>query len=257
MPTIITRGAISARNAGTFAYVPPAPVPPVPPPPPPPPGPPPPPPPGPVYQTVTFTNNSFWTCPAGVYYVVNLEVYGGMFFSYPATWQYTTNIYAFYSQQGTAQAGSPSGFFSYEQAGNFADGVLAGMNSGGTGERDVTIFPYNNYYNPNTNGFYTEFEQFSYRIRGVASRASGPWDNRSGQPVIGIGNGWYIGAEVYYPGVDLPGTTSAALGYEAAGGTSPGQQFVTTASYVPVTPGQQYFILVGTEGGQVILQFVQ
>lgn len=257
MPTIITRGVISARGAGTFAYVPPAPVPPVPPPPPPPPGPPPPPPPPPVYQTATFSTNNYWTCPAGVYYVVNLEVYGGMYSTTPDQWIYTSNIVGFYSATSYSQAGSPSAFFAYYQATAAAESVLSSMNSGGTGDRNVTIAPYYNYWNPSTNGYWTESDFQSYRIRGTASRASGPWDNVSGNPVQGIGNGWYIGVEVYYPGFSSNGTPSSALGYSAAGGTSPGQQFVTTASYVPVTPGQQYFIEVGAADGLVVIQYVQ
>lgn len=259
MPTIITRGAISARSAGTFAYVPPAPVPPVPPPPPPPPGPPPPPPPPPVYQTVQFSSNDYWTCPAGVYYVVNLEVYGGVYSTTPDQWIYTAggNNFVFYSQEGTAQAGSVSAFYTYEQAGNVADAALASINSGGTGDRVAVFDQRRNFYNPNTGGYYDVADFVSLRVRGVATRASGPWDNRSGQPVRGIGNGWYFGVEVFYPGSTANGTPSSALGYSAAGGTSPGQQFVTTASYVPVTPGQQYFIEVGTENGVVVIQYVQ
>jgi len=257
VPVIISRGGISARGAGTFAYIPPAPVPPVPPPPPPPPGPPPPPPPGPVYQTATFFGSNYWTCPAGVYYLVNLTVYGGMYSTTPDQWIYTTNIYGFYSQTGYAEAGSPSAFYAYYQAGAAADSILSQMNSGGTGDRTVTIAPNTSYYNTNTNGYYNFSDFQSYRIRGVASRASGPWDNRSGDPVRGIGNGWYIGVEVFYPGSSSNGAPSSAFGYTAAGGTSPGQQFVTTASYVSVTPGQQYYIDVGATDGSVTLQYVQ
>jgi hypothetical protein len=180
-----------------------------------------------------------------------------MYYSTGNQWVYTSNIVGFYSATGFAQAGSPGAFFAYYQAGAAADSVLASMNSGGTGERDVTIAPNYNYYNPNTNGYYNEGDFASYRIRGTASRASGPWDNRSGNPVQGINDGWYIGVEVLYPGSSGNGTSSSALGYTAAGGTSPGQQNVNVQSYVSVTPGQQYYIDVGYEGGYVVIQYVQ
>lgn len=259
MPTIITRGAISARNAGTFAYVPPAPVPPVPPPPPPPPGPPPPPPPGPVYQTVTFTSSGSWTCPAGVYYVVNLEVYGGMYSTTPDQWIFTTGNFNFavYSAQGTTDPGSQSSAYTYSQIGALSDSALTSLNIGAPAERDASFLQIYNYYNPNTGGFYNGLQTYSQRIRGTAVRASGPWDNRSDEIVRGVGTGWYFGVEVFYPGLSYDGTQSSAFGYTAAGGTSPGQQNVTTASYVPVVPGQTYNIQVGTLNGAVTLQFVQ
>lgn len=258
MPTIVTRGTLSARAAGAFSAAPPPPPPPppVPPPPPPPPPPPGPPPPPPVYQTAYFTSNGSWTCPAGVFYLVTLEVAGGMYSSTPDQWVYTSNIPGFYSGISFREAGSPSGFFTYDVAGAQADSVLASMN-GSTADRTVAIFPYFNYLNPNTNGYFTDFEFFQYRIRGVASRASGPWDNRAGQPVRGIGDGWYIGAEVFYPGFSSNGTQSSAFGYTAAGGTSPGEQNVIVQYYVSVTPGQTYNIEVGGEGGYVVLQFSQ
>lgn len=256
MPVIISRGGLSARAAGTFAYIPPSPPPPVPPPPPPPPGPPPPPPPPPVYQTAYFSSSGYWTCPAGVYYVVNLEVAGGMYYSTPDSWVYQSDIVGFYSATGFSQSGSPSAFFAYYQAGAAADSILSQMNSS-TADRTVTIAPNYNYYNPNTNGYYNESDFLSYRIRGTASRASGPWDNRSGNPVQGINQGWYIGVEVFSPGSSGNGTSSSALGYTAAGGTSPGQQNVNVQSYVSVTPGQQYYIDVGYEGGYVVIQYVQ
>jgi len=258
VPTIVTRGAISARAAGTFSAAPPPPPPPppVPPPPPPPPPPPGPPPPPPVYQTATFTSSGYWTCPAGVYTLITLEVAGGMYYSTPTQWIYTSNIVAFYSATSYAQAGSPGAFYAYYQAGAYADSILSQFNSG-SGERTVTYSPNYNYYNPNTGGYWNEGDFVSYRVRGTAARASGPWDNRSGDPVRGIGSGWYIGVEVEYPGSSGNGTSSSAFGYSAAGGTSPGQQNVNVQYYVSVTPGQQYYIDVGYEGGYVVLQFQQ
>lgn len=253
MPTIITRGAISARNAGAFAYVPPAPVPPVPPPPP---GPTPPPPPGPVYQTVQFTSSGSWTCPAGVFYIVNLEVYGGMYSSTPGQWVSSGSI-LFVVAPGTTQAGNPASFWTYEGVNNYVNATLANLNSGGYGERTVSFVKVNNYYNSITGGYYNEYESVTNaNIRGQAYLSSGPGDNRTSE-IVQPTQIWTISYEIYIPPETSNGTPSSAFGYTAAGGTSPDQQFVTTASYVPVTPGQTYSIQVGTSGGSVILQFVQ
>lgn len=261
MPTIVTRGVASARGYGFSQFVP-APPPPPPPPPGPSPAPPPPPPPGPgpVLQEVVFFSSDSWTAPSGVTELIQLEVAGGMYSTTPDQWIYTSggSNFGFYSQTGTDQAGSISGFYTYEQAGAQADSVLASVNSGGTGDRNVVFFPVTSYYNPNTGGYYTDFmDPVSLRVRGVATRASGPWDNRSGNPVRGIGNGWYFGVEVFYPGSSSNGTPSSAFGYTAAGATSPGQQTVLVPSYVPVNPGQNYSITVGEAGGYVVLRFYQ
>lgn len=181
-----------------------------------------------------------------------------MYSSTPAYWAYKSDIRGFIATINYELVGSPSAFFTYEQAGTLADNNLATFNSGGTGERDVTFSFYESRNNPINNTFDVLFSPFeSYRVRGVAVRASGPWDNRSGQPVRNVSEGWYIGVEVYYPGSSSNGDSSFAFNYSAAGGTSPGQQIVNIQYYVPVTPGQTYAINVGATGGYVTFDFNQ
>lgn len=256
MPTIVTRGVLSARAAGAFSAAPPPPPPPppVPPPPPPPPPPPGPPPPPPVYQTAYFGSSGFWTAPAGVNYLVTLEIAGGMYYSTPDSWVYTS-ILAFYAYFKYDEAGSPNAFYTYNLAGSTADRALSNVNAGGTGDRNVSYRLESSFYNPNTGGYGGYAETASYRVRGTATRASGPWDNRSSQPVQS--GDWYMGIEVFEPGTSGNGTSSSAFGYTAAGGTSPGQQNFNIQYYVPVTPGQTYYIDVGYEGGYVVLYFEQ
>lgn len=256
MPTIVTRGAISARGAGTFSAAPPPPPPPVPPPPPPPPppGPPPPPPPPPVYQTATFTSSGNWTAPAGVFYISVLTGKGqdgGTSFSY---WQ-ASIPFACYALEGTQQPGNPSAFITYEQAGNYADSVLATLNSGAPAERTRTFSQNYFWKNPVTGGFFNTGDFITLTIRGYITPNGGPWDNRSSAIASGLGNGWFMAGEQLVTVPDYAGNPSVAFGYTFPGGAvgqpAPVEQYYN----VPVTPGQSYYIQV--DGGEVTLQFLQ
>lgn len=254
MPTIVTRGAASASGYG-FGRAPSAP-----PPPPPPPGPPPPPPPPePVLQTVVFDSSTSWTVPVGVNQLVSVALTGGAYSESGGGWIYTTGggNFAFYSQEGTSQAGSVDAFYTYSQAGSVADSALADINSGGTGDRIATWNRIRNYYNPNTGGFYDEATFVSERVRGTAVPASGPWDNRSSAQVRGIGSGWYFGIEVYYPPTGGDGTPSSAFGFSVAGGTASTSPGSATYTNVNVSGGATYTIEVGSSGGSVVVQFYQ
>ena len=255
MPTIITRGVASARGAGTFALVPPVPLPP----PPPSPTPPPPPPPGPVLQTVTFTNSGSWTAPAGVSSISNLGVFGGQFITTAGVWLNTVAVATpVYSATGTSQAGSPSAFYTYAQVGAIGDALFAQINAGAPAERSFSYTQVVTLYNPNTGGYYNN-DQPSGTIttRGFAYIGGGAWDNRSNAPVQGIGNGWFIGGEKYFPPEPQDGTPSSAFGFTAPGGTQGDPSPSVGASFVSVTPGQTYTIVVGQAGGAVTFQFVQ
>ena len=260
MPIIFTRGSLSARGAGTFSLVPAPPPPPPtpgPPPPPPPPGPPPP-----VVQTVTFTSSSSWTAPAGVSQITSLFIGGGNFTETPGQFIYTTNIAAVLSQQTSLTSGTFNLPYDYVQAGSAADGVLSIFNSGGTGQREVGYPQLLLLENPSlpfaTRYFSIDTFVGPLTIRGVASRASGPWDNRSGQIANGIGNGWYIGVELYYPPSTTNGDPSSAFGFTVQGGTQNNPAPVEAFGSVSVTPGQTYSINVGgPQGGFVQFQFVQ
>ena len=267
MPIISTRGGLSARGAGTFALIPtPTPTPPTPGPPPPPPPPGPPGPPPPVVQTVTFTSSGSWTAPSGVSVISSLGVYGGQYQEIPGQFAYTTGVilpvYSAFTLSGSPGPTSVITSYTYDQSGSYAEGVLSQLNSGGTGERDISYNRLNLAYNPNlsppTIRYWYDLSFSSViTIRGVASRASGPWDNRSGQIANGINTGWFIGVEVYSPPSTTNGDPSSAFGYTAPGGTQGDPSPSVGASVVSVTPGQTYTITVGQPGGAVQFQFVQ
>jgi len=212
-------------------------------------------------QTVVFTSSGTWTAPLNVVgeQIIDLFIKGGEYGQTPGQFLYTTGNFnfAFYSLQGTSQPGSQAAAYTYAQAGAIADSVLASLNSGGTGERDVSFTQILNNYNPNTGGFYDQPTGYAQRIRGTATPASGPWDNRSSEIVRGIGNGWYFGVDVYYPPEVTNGTPSSAFGYTVQGGTvnnpTPIQNFGTNS----IIPGQTYQIIVGSPSGFVTFRFVQ
>jgi len=255
MPIIFTRGSLSARGAGTFSLVPtPTPTPPTPgpPPPPPPPGPP-----GPTPQTVLFTGSGSWTAPPGVFQISDLFIAGGQSRTTQGQYSYTANIIAFAHYVSTANNRNDPPY-TFRTAGDYADSILAQFNSGGTGERTVNFTQIINYYNPATTLTSTFFQLPTYTVRGIASRSSGPWDNRTDTPLDFNTTQWYIGVEVYYPPETTNGDPSSAFGYTVQGGTpanpDPIQFFGTNA----VTPGQTYNINVGgPQGGFVEFKFVQ
>jgi hypothetical protein len=195
--------------------------------------------------------------------ISNLGVFGGQFTTTQGVWIYAVNITPVYSLQTT---GSPSATavitsYTYDQAGSYAEGVLSYLNSGGTGERAVAYNQLVLYENPNlpplTRYWYDLVFSGELIIRGVASRASGPWDNRSGQIANGLGNGWFVGAEIYFPPTPQDGTPSSAFGFTAPGGTQGNPSPSVGASFVSVNPGQTYTITVGQSGGAVTFQFTQ
>ena len=255
MPTIVTRGVASARGAGTFSAAPP------PPPPPPTPTPPPPPPPGPppVVQTVRFDGSGSWTAPSGVTQISSLVIAGGNFVQTPEQWLYSA---AAINPILSTIGGSPESpeFYTYAQAGSYADSVLAAANSGGTGARDFSyssIILFGTSTSPPQ--YWINVAPGTIRIRGVATATSGPWDNRSGQNANGLsGVFWSIGVEYNLPAQTTNGDPSSAFGYTVQGGTqgnpAPTQSFGT----VSVNSGETYAINVGgPEGGYVQFQFVQ
>lgn len=258
MPTIITRGVASARGAGTFALVPPVPLPP------PPPGPPPPPPPpgpGPTVQTVVFNGSGSWTAPLDVVaeQIFDLFIAGGQYGETPGQWINAVGLAnPFYSAEGTSQAGSPSAFYTYAQVGAIGDALFAQINAGAPAERTFSYTQILNFYNPNTGGYYDSPQPSgTITTRGFAYIGGGAWDNRSNAPVQGIGNGWFIGGEKYFPPQVNDGTPSSAFGYTVQGGTqanpSPVEYFGTNS----IIPGQTYQIIVGSIFGSVSFRFIQ
>jgi hypothetical protein len=197
--------------------------------------------------------------------ITSLFIGGGNYTELPGFFQYTSNIAMVLAYQTSSTPGPTviTGGSTYAYAGSYADFYLAFANSGGTGERDFgfpqllllenpSLSPANRYWQDTT------FVP-SLRIRGVASRASGPWDNRSESTFAnGTGNGWYIGVELYYPPSTTNGDPSSAFGFTVQGGTQFNPSPTEFFGSVSVTPGQTYSINVGgPQGGFVQFQFVQ
>jgi hypothetical protein len=189
--------------------------------------------------------------------ISSINIAGGQFGEVPGQFIYTSLI-AVASLAG--QIGTVFQQVDYNYAGSQADGELARLNSGGTGERETALTPQFFYYDAQTNIFRVSFEPFQpLTIRGVASRFSGPWDNRtadsirnSGAPIF-----WQIGVDVYYPPTVTDGTPSSAFGFTVQGGTQNNPAPSASFGSVSVTPGQTYSITVGSAFGQVNFQFTQ
>lgn len=234
MPTIISRGAASARGYGFSQATAPAP-------------------PAPVLQTVTFTSSGTWVAPAGVSLVTTASGYGEAGEPGGAGWFYGNAGYFAYSYSDTLRAGSPDATPSYADVTGYAQASLSSVNSS-SADRVVTYFPVVYYYNPNTNGttvFYSD--PVSRRVRGLGTATSGPWGNTSGQLVKGIGDGWYFSIEQYFEYGPTTGASATALGLTFPGGDG-GPPGTTTYNNVSVTPGASYFISIPS-GGSVTLQY--
>jgi hypothetical protein len=189
--------------------------------------------------------------------ISNINIAGGQFGEVPGQFLYTSLV-AIASLPG--QLGTVIPQVDYNYAGGQADGELARLNSGGTGERETALIPQFYYYEVNANRFAVAFQNVQpLTIRGVASRFSGPWDNRSADSIRNSGAPilWQIGVDVYYPPTVTDGTPSSAFGFTVQGGTQNNPTPSASFGGVSVTPGQTYSITVGSAFGQVNFQFVQ
>jgi hypothetical protein len=192
--------------------------------------------------------------------ISSINIAGGQYQEIPELIAYDYYLAnAFTSTRGTEQAGSLSGAYTYAQAGAIADALLAQINAGAPAVRTFSYEGVRNVYNSETGGFYNEVDPpFTTRtIQGYASATQGPWDNRSNNIIFGIGQGWYIGGDRYFPPSETNGTPSAAFGFSAPGGTEGNPQPSTFVASVAVNPGQTYTITVGGPSGQVNFQFTQ
>lgn len=230
MPTLTSRGAASARGFGLLGA---APL---------------------NLQTALFTSSSSWTAPIGVTKLTVLTGKGGDGEPFSEGW-YNGNLgYLAYSYEWSGTEGQLNAAPTYLDVYNDSTGTLSGLNSS-TADRVVAFGPVLYYYNPSTTKTYTVFSDFtSKRVRGTIVQSVGPWDNRSTQPVRGIGSGWYIAGEQYFSSGPTTGSTTTAFGNTYLGGVGGAATPVTTTN-VSVTPGQTYGITVGA-GGYVTFQYL-
>lgn len=231
MPTVISRGAGSARGFGFGSGGA-----------------------GTTLQTVTFTSNSTWVAPAGVSLVTTASGYGAPGETVPGAWSGTpvNGGSIAYSYESTSYTGSPSNTPTYAEVTSTANATLASINLS-TADRTVSFTQIRYFYNPNTNGTYVEYGSSSFRARGSATAGDGPWGNTSSNLVQGLGNGWYFNIERYYEGYTTVGASSTAIGRTFPGGDG-GPAGTTTFTNVSVTPGTSYSIVVPS-GGSVTLQY--
>lgn len=228
MPTLTSRGAASARGFGLLGA---APL---------------------NLQTATFTSSGSWTAPVGTTNLTVLTGAGGSGTPFSEGW-YTGNLLAAYSYSTSDTGGSIENTPTYEQVTSYAESVLGDLNSS-TADRTKYWTVYRYFYNPSTYKTIVESDFTSRRMRGVVTKYEGPWDNKSGQYVQGIGGGWYMRAELYSSEAATTGADSTAFGNTYAGGVGGAATPVTTNN-VAVTPGQTYSISVGS-GGYVTFQYL-
>lgn len=230
MPTLTSRGAASARGFGLLGA---APL---------------------NLQTATFTSPGSWTAPAGVTNLIVLTGAGGTGTPFSEGW-FTGNLgTAAYSYETSSTGGSIELTPTYQQVTDYANSVLAQINSS-TADRTVTWAQYIYYTNPTTYKTTIEAPFVSRRIRGLATKAYGPWDNSSGQYVLGIGNGWGMYAEIYSSEAATTGGTSYAFGNTYPGGVGGAATPITTTN-VSVTPGQTYTMSPAEDsGGYITFQY--
>ena len=230
MPTLTSRGAASARGFGLLGA---APL---------------------NLQTATFTSSGTWTAPVGVTNLTVLTGAGGTGTPASEAWIYSNLGYIAYSLEWDGALGAVNSAPTYLQVYDTSTATLAGLNPS-TADRTVSWGPVRYLYNPTTTKTYAEFQNFSTkRVRGTLIQSSGPWDNRSNQPVLGIGNGWYISGEQYFSEPETTGGSSSAFGNTYAGGVGGAATPVTTNN-ISVTPGQAYSISVAS-GGYVTFQYL-
>lgn len=229
MPTLTSRGAASARGFGLLGA---APL---------------------NLQTTTFTSSTSWVAPTGVTNLLVLTGKGGDGEPFSEGWSYQNIGIAAYSYEWGDAGGSAELTPTYEQVTGYANGVLAEIN-GSTSDRTVTWTEYRYFYNPTTQKTTVEASYTSKRIRGTAVKYVGPWDNSSGQLVLGIGSGWYMAGEQYFASGPTTGDTTTAFSNTYPGGVGGAATPITTTN-VSVTPGQTYGITVGA-GGYVTFQYL-
>ena len=236
MPTIVTRGAASARGYG-FAGV------------------------DLNLTTVTITSSTTWVAPVGVTNLVAVIGQGGNSGS-----DYQGG--ASFSDTSVSNAGSGSGGSSLPLSGAAMGGLATGsasvFNGGGyvsnatIQTRDFTFYPNNTFGSSNSYPAGTSGTYPYYFVAGTWSAQGGPY---SGSLSYGDSGYWYAGGDIIYPGGSGGNTTG--FGYTFSGASQVGSypnasgQAATPVTYtnVTVSPGTGYTISVAS-GGSVIIQYL-
>lgn len=231
MPTIVTRGAASARGFG-FAGK------------------------GLNITEQTFTSSTTWVAPAGVTNLVAVIGRGGS-----STSDYIGGASA--NSAGVGNAGSGSGANSLPISASAVYGPVETaaslLNNGGYSSfpvysRSFTFYP-NNTFNFSDSGG----GSFGlYSVAGSWSVSGGPF---SGNLSYGDSASYVAVGSAYYPGSS--GGSSSAFGYTFPGASQSGSypnatgQSATPVTYtnVAVTPGNSYSISVAS-GGSVTIQYL-
>lgn len=241
MPTIITRGAGSARGYGFSQGAAAAP-------------------PGPVLQTVTFTSSGTWVAPAGVTLVTTLVGKGADGYG-----SYQDNTTLDFSNVSSTVSGSGSNSLPipWSAVANTTNITVSRFNTSNYNpsyqyfNRDFT------FYSNNTFSFGDNNQTFPYYVvTGTWSRQSyGSAPNPpSGSASYGANGGYYASGVYIAPGGG--GAGSSAFGFSFPGGGVSGSYpnetgdpaSPVTYTNVSVTPGASYPINVAG-GGYVTIQY--
>lgn len=241
MPTIITRGAASARGYGFSQGAAAAP-------------------PGPVLQTVTFTSSGTWVAPAGVTTVTALSGAGSA-----GTGSYNAAaLVDFSSVESTVSGSGPNGLpIPWSAVANTTNITVSRFNASNYNPS----YQYNNrsftFYSNNTFAFSDNYETFPYYVVtgtwSLQSFGSAP-NPPSGSAAYGASGSYYAYGLYVAPG--FGGDASTAFGYSFPGGgvsgTYPNETGdpASPVSYgsFSVTPGASYPINVAG-GGYVTIQY--
>jgi len=241
MPTVITRGAASARGygfsqAGAAA------------------------PPGPVLYTDTYTSSGTWVAPAGVTSLVLLEGKGGDGYG-----TYQTSISLDYTPVSSTVSGSgpnslPIPWTGVANTTNITISRFNASNYNPTFQIQNRAFTF---YSNNTFSFALNQETFPYYVVtgtwSLQSYGSAP-NPPSGSASYGANGGYYAYGDYLAPGGTGPASDAFGLSFPGGGvsGSYPNETgtAATPASYgsVPVTPGASYPINVAG-GGYVVIQY--
>lgn len=241
MPTIITRGAASARGYGFSQGAAAAP-------------------PGPVLYTDTYTSSGTWVAPAGV---TSLVLLGGRGADGYGTYQTSTTLDFSDVTSTVSGSGANSLPLAWSGVANTTNITVSRFN---TSNYNPTYNYFNRsfvFYSNNTFSFSDNNQTFPYYVvTGTWSRQSyGSAPNPpSGSASYGADGGYYAYGDYLAPGGG--GASSTAFGYTFPGGgvsgTYPNETGdpASPVSYgsVPVTPGASYPINVAG-GGYVTIQY--
>lgn len=241
MPTVITRGAASARGygfsqAGAAA------------------------PPGPVLYTDTYTSSGNWVAPAGVTSLALLEGKGADGYG---TYQTSITLSFAGIQNSVSGSGANSLPVSWTGIANTTNITVSRFNTSNYNPNYIFVDRTFTFYSNNTFSFSDITQTFPYYVvTGTWSREAygGAPNPPSGSASYGASGGYYAYGDYLAPGGTGPASDAFGLSFPGGGvsGSYPNETGLPASpvsySGVSVTPGLTYYINVAS-GGYVVIQY--